>query len=64
MCANPFAPPPESTSAVRADVREIESRLCGLAYERDVVAGALSAVDPTDYFGDVSREDVLNILCP
>ncbi len=48
----------------RADVREIEARLCGLAYERDVVAGALSAVDPTDYFGDVSREDVLNILCP
>jgi len=28
------------------------------------VAGALSAVDPTDYFGNVSREDVLNILCP
>ena len=48
----------------RADVREIEARLCGLAYERDVVAGALSAVDPTDYFGDVSREDILNILCP
>jgi len=48
----------------RADVREIEARLCGLAYERDVVAGALSAVNPTDYFGDVGREDVLNILCP
>ena len=48
----------------RADVRELEARLCGLAYERDVVAGALSAVDPTDYFGDVSREDLLNILCP
>ena len=26
----------------RADVRELEARLCGLAYERDVVAGALS----------------------
>ena len=22
------------------------------------------AVDPTDYFGDVSREDILNTLCP
>jgi len=48
----------------RADVREIEARLCGLAYERDVVAGALSAVDPTDYFGDVSREDLMNLFCP
>ena len=46
------------------DVRAIEARLCGLAYERDVVAGALSAVNPTDYFGDVSREDILNTLCP
>ena len=57
-----------ATGVERADVREIESRLCGLAYERDVVAGALSAVDSTDYFGDVSRdvsrEDVPNILCP
>ncbi len=48
----------------RADVRELEARLCGLAFERDVVAGALSAGNPTDYLGDVSREDVLNILCP
>ena len=48
----------------RADVRELEACLCGLAYERDVVAGALSAVDSTDYFSDVSREDILNILCP
>ena len=48
----------------RVDVREIEARLCGLAFERDVAAGALGAVDPTDYFGDVSREDLLNILCP
>jgi len=48
----------------RADVLELEARLCGLAFERDVVAGVLSAVNPTDYFGDVSREDILNILCP
>ena len=48
----------------RADVRELEARLCGLAYERDVVAGALSAVNPTDYFGDVSRDDILSILHP
>jgi len=34
----------------RADVRALETRLCGLAFERDVVASVLSAVNPTDYF--------------
>lgn len=48
----------------RADGREIKARLCGLAYERDVVVGAVSAVDPTDYFGDVIREDLPNLRCP
>lgn len=48
----------------RADVRELETCLQGLPYERGTVAGALDSVDVTDYFGDVGREDVLSVLCP
>ena len=51
------------SAVVKMRGREVRPS-CGLAFERDVVAGALSAVNPTDYFGDVSREDLLNILCP
>ncbi len=45
-------------------VREREARRCGQAFERDIVAGSLSEVNPTAWFGDVSRDGVLNMLCP
>jgi lipoate-protein ligase A len=48
----------------RSDVREIESRLAGLPYERDAIARALQSENLADYFGDVAREDVLDLLCP
>ncbi len=48
----------------RADVRELETLLQGLPYQRDAVAGALVGVDLTSYFGNVDPDDVLSVLCP
>jgi lipoate-protein ligase A len=48
----------------RSDVGEIEARLAGLPYDRDAIVRALETVNLADYFGDIGREDVLDILCP
>jgi lipoate---protein ligase len=48
----------------RADVADVEARLLGVAYDRDRMVAALAGVDLSLYFGDVSRDEVLGILCP
>jgi lipoate---protein ligase len=48
----------------RRDVQEIEARLVGAPYERAAVAAALDGVDVREYFGDVSADDVLDVVCP
>ena len=48
----------------RRDVAELEARLRGVAYERDAMLAALGDEDLSQYFGDVSREDVLALLLP
>jgi lipoate-protein ligase A len=48
----------------REDVAALEARLVGLPYDRTDVMHALRDVDPSDYFGDVPREDVLALLTP
>lgn len=47
----------------RLDVADVEGRLAGLPYERVAVAAALADIAISDYFGDVSADDVLNVLC-
>ena len=46
------------------DVGEIEQRLTGVAYELAAVAQALDDVDVREYFGDVTGDDVLEVLAP
>ena len=48
----------------REDVAQLEARLVGVPYDRAAVERALAAVEPSDYFGDVAREDVLALLSP
>ncbi|MFI5236295.1 MAG: lipoate protein ligase C-terminal domain-containing protein, partial [Gemmatimonadales bacterium] len=48
----------------RVDVGELEARLRGLPYTRESVAAALDVRDVGDYFGAISREEVLGLLCP
>jgi len=48
----------------RRDVAELESRLRGVAYDRDAMLGVIGDTDLSQYFGDVSREDVLGLLLP
>jgi lipoate-protein ligase A len=48
----------------REEVGALEARLVGLPYERSAVVGALEGVDVSAYFGDVSRDDVVEVLCP
>jgi lipoate-protein ligase A len=48
----------------RSDVGELEARFVGLPYERTAFAAALAGVDVRDYFGDVTPDDVLDVLCP
>jgi lipoate-protein ligase A len=50
--------------AMRAEVHELESRLRGLIYDRDTIADALSQIDVSRCFGDVSRQEVLAFLSP
>jgi lipoate---protein ligase len=50
--------------AMRAEVHELESRLRGLIYDRDTIADALSQIDVSSCFGDVSRQEVLAFLSP
>ena len=48
----------------RESVSALEARLVGLPYDRPAIAAALADVDVTAYFGDVSREEVLGVVCP
>ena len=48
----------------RSDVGELEARLLSVAYNRDAMIDALGSLDLPSYFGEVSGEDVLGILCP
>ena len=48
----------------RAEVRMLEERLRGLPYEREDIERALCDLDLRDYFGEISRDDVLSVLCP
>ena len=48
----------------RLDVADIEATLTGVAYERDAVVAALDGVLVADYFGDIGRDDVLQVFCP
>jgi lipoate-protein ligase A len=48
----------------REDVGVLEARLIGLPYDRAIVTASLSDLVMSDYFGDVAREDVLDVLCP
>lgn len=48
----------------RTEVGELEARLAGLTYERRVLSAALAEVDVRDYFGDISADDVLELLAP
>ncbi|HEV2291938.1 MAG TPA: lipoate--protein ligase [Gemmatimonadales bacterium] len=48
----------------RVDVGELEARLRGLPYTRESVSAALDVRDVGDYFGGISRDEVLGVLCP
>lgn len=48
----------------RSDVGELESRLRGTPYDRDALVSVLGGVDVAEYFGDISRADVLTLLAP
>lgn len=48
----------------RSDIGELEARLRGLAYDRDALASVLGGLDISEYFGDIGREDVLELLAP
>jgi lipoate-protein ligase A len=48
----------------RENVGALEARLVGLPYARSDIEHALRSVEPADYFGDVSREDLLDLLSP
>lgn len=47
----------------RHDVSDLETRLIGLPYERAAVLGALAGIDVRDYFGEVSADDVVSVIC-
>ncbi|MGA8942467.1 MAG: lipoate--protein ligase [Thermoactinomyces sp.] len=44
------------------DVRDIEERLVGIRYERGEIEKALAGMDVKDYFGAVSKEDLINLI--
>ncbi|MBT2638964.1 lipoate--protein ligase [Bacillus sp. ISL-39] len=44
------------------DVTEIEDKLTGLKYEKSQVADALKEVDIKHYFGNISKEDFINLI--
>jgi lipoate---protein ligase len=48
----------------RSEVSELEAQLKGVTYDRDALARALANIDVRQYFGDVSRDDVLALLAP
>lgn len=48
----------------RLDVAALEARFIGICYERAPIAAVLAAVNVQDYFGDVSTEEIVELLCP
>lgn len=46
----------------RQDVTELEALLTGKVYDRKSVANALSGVDVSEYFGDVTLDNVLDVI--
>ncbi|MGV2940707.1 lipoate--protein ligase [Mesobacillus sp. LC4] len=44
------------------DVTEIEDKLTGIKYERSQIAHALEGVDIKHYFGNISKEDFINLI--
>ncbi|MBT2684320.1 lipoate--protein ligase [Bacillus sp. ISL-37] len=44
------------------DVTEIEDNLTGIKYEKYQIASALEAVDIKHYFGNISKEDFINLI--
>jgi lipoate-protein ligase A len=48
----------------RAEVSELEAQLEGVIYDLDSLARALADIDVRQYFGDVSRDEILALLAP
>jgi lipoate-protein ligase A len=48
----------------RRDVAELESRLRGVAFDRDAMLAAIGDADLSMYFGAVERDEVLGLLLP
>ncbi|HVZ79002.1 MAG TPA: lipoate--protein ligase [Gemmatimonadaceae bacterium] len=46
----------------RRDVAELEARLTGAPYDRASVAAALAGADVSEYFGDVTLDNVLDVI--
>ncbi len=46
----------------RLDVAELEKRLLNVSYDRGSIARALGDIDVTDYFGNMTREEVLSVI--
>ncbi|WLR53940.1 lipoate--protein ligase [Mesobacillus subterraneus] len=44
------------------DVTEIEDKLTGIKYEKSQIAGALEDVEIKHYFGNISKEDFINLI--
>jgi lipoate---protein ligase len=44
------------------DVSDIENKLNGVRYDREAIENALEAIDLTHYFGNVSRQEFLDLL--
>ncbi|HAQ08077.1 MAG TPA: lipoate--protein ligase [Bacillus bacterium] len=44
------------------DVGDIEHKLTGIKYEKSEIAAALDGVDVKHYFGNVSKEDFINLV--
>ena len=48
----------------RLDVADLERRLTGVAYDQASIAGALTGIEVSDYFGEISRDEVVELLAP
>lgn len=44
------------------DVMEVEDKLTGIKYEKSQIASALEEVDIKHYFGNISKEDFINLI--
>lgn len=44
------------------DVNEIEAKLTGQKYEKSQIAAALEEIDIKHYFGNISKEDFINLI--